>query len=200
MTLVQTQDLQSSIALVFAEASLSCIEQTVIDLRMKTFKGTPAELKERVARSLGISLRTLYKKFSKRDNKEDAPRQDITGAIVSLCRSEMQMSAPQGEHPLLSIEACPLTFLFTQQSFDEVRQAITEYRLDHLKGNKTQAAKSLSIALKTLYNRLNQYGYCGPERRQFIDSVFTSLETLQTPIAPASLHSHDHSHLSFHNF
>ena len=35
--------------------------------------------------------------------------------------------------------------------------------LDHLGGNKTRAAKSLGITVKTLYNKLHSYGLVHPK-------------------------------------
>lgn len=42
-------------------------------------------------------------------------------------------------------------------TLDEIERSVIEYRLQHFGGNKTQAAQSLGISLKTIYNRLNAY-------------------------------------------
>lgn len=42
-------------------------------------------------------------------------------------------------------------------TLDEIERSVIEYRLQHFDGNKTEAAKSLGISLKTIYNKLNAY-------------------------------------------
>ncbi|TWT58988.1 transcriptional regulatory protein ZraR [Thalassoglobus neptunius] len=42
-------------------------------------------------------------------------------------------------------------------TLDEHEKAIILSRLQDLNGNKAEAAKSLGISLKTLYNKLNRY-------------------------------------------
>ena len=44
-------------------------------------------------------------------------------------------------------------------SIKDVEKTLIEKTLTHYKGNKTQTAEALGISLKTLYNRLNEYGY-----------------------------------------
>lgn len=41
---------------------------------------------------------------------------------------------------------------------DEMEKELIRTTLEHLDGDKPQAAEMLGISLKTLYNRLNKYG------------------------------------------
>ncbi len=43
-------------------------------------------------------------------------------------------------------------------SVAEVERALILATLDELKGNKRDAARTLGLSLKTLYNRLKEYG------------------------------------------
>lgn len=53
-------------------------------------------------------------------------------------------SGPSGLHPGMSIK--------------DVEKTLIEKTLEHFEGNKTQTAEALGISLKTLYNRLSEYG------------------------------------------
>lgn len=58
----------------------------------------------------------------------------------------MELNADQSEfHPGMSIK--------------QVERSLIEKTLDHFDGNKTQTAEALGISLKTLYNRLSEYGH-----------------------------------------
>ena len=44
------------------------------------------------------------------------------------------------------------------RTISEMERQLIMRTLEHFTGNKRQAAKALGISLKTLYNRLNDYG------------------------------------------
>lgn len=49
--------------------------------------------------------------------------------------------------------------LHAGMSIKQVEKTLIEKTLDHFNGNKTQTAEALGISLKTLYNRLTEYGH-----------------------------------------
>jgi hypothetical protein len=53
---------------------------------------------------------------------------------------------------MLKLIYCPTITL------KDLQKAYTLLAVDHFDGNKTQAANALGITLKTLYNRLDDYG------------------------------------------
>jgi DNA-binding NtrC family response regulator len=58
----------------------------------------------------------------------------------------MELNADQAQfHPGMSIK--------------DVEKTLIEKTLEHFDGNKTQTAEALGISLKTLYNRLSEYGH-----------------------------------------
>ncbi len=52
---------------------------------------------------------------------------------------------------------------FSEMCLADLERAHICATLDHLKGNKTRAAKSLGITVKTLYNKLHSYGLVTPK-------------------------------------
>lgn len=51
-------------------------------------------------------------------------------------------------------------------TLDEIERSVIEFRLQHFDGNKTAAAESLGISLKTIYNKLNAYRKADASRGQ----------------------------------
>lgn len=49
-------------------------------------------------------------------------------------------------------------------TLDQIERQVIEYRLQLFDGNKSQAAKSLGVSLKTIYNKLNAYRKADRER------------------------------------
>ena len=47
------------------------------------------------------------------------------------------------------------------QSLQEAERQLLQKTLDFVKGNKKQAAEMLKISLKTIYNKMKQYGIDG---------------------------------------
>jgi two-component system, NtrC family, response regulator AtoC len=74
--------------------------------------------------------------------------------VQSVLEANPQKPAPaEGGHPYVQIRV--------GQSLQEAERQLLQKTLDFVKGNKKQAAEMLKISLKTIYNKMKQYGIEG---------------------------------------
>jgi two-component system, NtrC family, response regulator AtoC len=71
--------------------------------------------------------------------------------VQQVLDANPQRPAPaEGGHPYVQIRV--------GQSLQEAERQLLQKTLDFVKGNKKQAAEMLKISLKTIYNKMKQYG------------------------------------------
>ncbi|HEY3939564.1 MAG TPA: helix-turn-helix domain-containing protein, partial [Bryobacteraceae bacterium] len=66
--------------------------------------------------------------------------------------------APAGSRPPAHIFEPESVRLAVGTTVDEAEKALVQLTLQHTKNNKTRAAEILGISLKTLFNKLKEYG------------------------------------------
>ena len=79
---------------------------------------------------------------------------DLSAEREAVARAERAQAASEGRSSRIEIDV--------PSSMDEIERRVIEATLDYTSGDKTRAAKLLSIGRKTIYRKLEQYNGQNP--------------------------------------